>query len=145
VNRARPFIFSTALPPGVVAGALAALELLIERPKRVERLAANAEALREALAEEGVEVGASRTQIVPVVLGEPERAMSVCERALANGVFAQAIRPPTVPEGTSRLRMTAIATHRVEDLRRAAKIVGAAVSSLEDAGASSEDSMLRAA
>jgi glycine C-acetyltransferase/8-amino-7-oxononanoate synthase len=143
LNKARPFIFSTALPPGVVAGALAALELLVERPKRVERLAANAEALRAALAEEGVEVGPSRTQIVPVVLGEPERAMSVCESALANGVFAQAIRPPTVPEGTSRLRMTAIATHKVEDLRRAAKIVGAAVRAAPAAEA--EASTLRAA
>ena len=123
LNTARPFIFSTALPPPVVAAASAALELLVERPKRVEKLAANADALREALATEGLDVGDSRTQIVPVIVGGAKRAVALCEAALGRGVFAQAIRPPTVPEGTSRLRLTAIATHKVGDLRRAAKLI----------------------
>ena len=130
LNTARPFIFSTALPPSAVAAATAALDLLAARPKRVERLAANAAALREALADEGLEVGASQTQIVPVIVGDAETAMTLCERALERGVFAQAIRPPTVPEGTSRLRLTAMATHRVAELRKAAKIIGAAAADL---------------
>jgi glycine C-acetyltransferase/8-amino-7-oxononanoate synthase len=126
VNVSRSFIFSTALPPSVAAGATAALELLVERPKRVERLAANADALRDALREEGLPAGPSETQIVPLVIGGADDAMSLCEAALARGVFAQAIRPPTVPHGTSRLRMTAMATHKVGDLRRAAHEIAVA-------------------
>jgi glycine C-acetyltransferase len=127
LNSARPFIFSTAPPPPVVAAAAAALEVLLERPERVERLGANAAALRAALDAEGLDPIGSGTQIVPVVVGDADGAMEVCERLLLAGVFAQAIRPPTVPPGTSRLRLTAMATHRPEDLQRAAKLIGAAV------------------
>jgi len=134
VNTARPFIFSTALPPSVAAGALAALELLVERPKRVEKLAANAKALREGLVAEGLDVGGSGSQIIPVMIGGAHRAMALCEAALDRGVFAQAIRPPTVPEGTSRLRLTAMATHKVGDLRRAASVIGEAARELGLAG-----------
>ena len=126
VNAARTFVFSTALPPPVLAAADAALELLAAGPHRVERLQDNAATLRAALAEEGLPVGESETQIVPVPLGDAERAMELCERALGRGVFAQGIRPPTVPEGSSRLRFTVMATHRRGELRRAAKLVGAA-------------------
>jgi 8-amino-7-oxononanoate synthase len=126
INAARPFVFSTAPPPPVVAAAMAALELLDSHPHRVERLQANAAALRAALAGEGLAVGASETQIVPVVIGDADRAMELCERALERGVFAQGIRPPTVPEGSSRLRFTVMATHREAELLAAAKQVGAA-------------------
>jgi 8-amino-7-oxononanoate synthase len=126
VNSARPFIFSTAPPPPVLAASLAALELLETEPDRVERLRANAIALREALAGEGLATMGDRvTQIVPLQIGEAEPTMALCERLLERGVFAQGIRPPTVPEGSSRLRFTVMATHRVEELRVAAKQVGA--------------------
>ena len=124
LNVARPFIFSTALPPAVVAAASAALELIAERPERVERLAANAGELRAGLREEGFEIAGDGTQIVPLVVGGADDAMALCERALERGVFAQAIRPPTVPRGTSRLRMTAMATHEAADMRRAARVIG---------------------
>jgi glycine C-acetyltransferase/8-amino-7-oxononanoate synthase len=130
VNTARPFIFSTAPPPPVVAAALAALELLESDPNRVERLRLNAAILREALAEEGLAVRGAETQIVPVEVGGASRTMELCERALERGVFAQGIRPPTVPEGSSRLRLTVMATHRRGELRRAAKLVGAAARDL---------------
>jgi glycine C-acetyltransferase/8-amino-7-oxononanoate synthase len=126
VNAARTFIFSTALPPPAVAAALAALHLLEERPRRVEKLAANAATLRGALEREGFDTAGSRTQILPLVIGEAERAMRICETALARGVFAQAIRPPTVPPMTSRLRLAVMATHREEELRAAARTLGAA-------------------
>ena len=126
VNRARPFIFSTAPPPPVVGAARAALGVLEAEPERVERLMANARALREALAAEGLATGDSTTQIVPIEIGEAEPTMELCERALERGVFAQGIRPPTVPEGSSRLRFTVMATHDPEELRRAAHEVGAA-------------------
>jgi glycine C-acetyltransferase/8-amino-7-oxononanoate synthase len=130
INSARPFIFSTAPPPPSVAAARAALELLAESPERVERLQANAAALREGLRSEGLEPIGSETQIVPLVIGEADDTMALCERLLAEGVFAQAIRPPTVPPGTCRLRLTAMATHRADDLRRAAKLIGVAVRDL---------------
>jgi 8-amino-7-oxononanoate synthase len=130
VNSARPFIFSTAPPPPAVAAAQAALELLIEHPGRVDRLRGNAAALREQLCAEGLEPIGSETQIVPLVIGDADDAVALCERLLAEGVFAQAIRPPTVPPGTSRLRVTTMATHRVADLRHAARLIGAAVRDL---------------
>jgi 8-amino-7-oxononanoate synthase len=129
VNAARTFIFSTALPPSAAAGALAALELISERPRLVGKLAANAAALRRGLQREGFDVGTSRTQILPLVIGEAQRAMRICEAAVADGVFAQAIRPPTVPDMTSRLRLAVMATHHEEELRAAARTLGAAARS----------------
>jgi 8-amino-7-oxononanoate synthase len=126
VNAARTFIFSTALPPPAVAGALAALDLLEDRPRRVQKLAANAAALRAELAREGFDMRGSRTQIVPLVVGDATLAVRICERALSGGVFAQAIRPPTVPPMTSRLRLAVMASHREQELRAAARIIGQA-------------------
>ncbi|MGZ5341700.1 MAG: aminotransferase class I/II-fold pyridoxal phosphate-dependent enzyme, partial [Solirubrobacterales bacterium] len=130
LNTARPFIFSTGLPPANAAAAIAALELVAAQPKRVERLAHNAEVLRDSLAEQGLEVGGSESHIIPVVVGEANAAMALCERALDRGVFAQAIRPPTVPEGTCRLRLTTMATHRVAELRKAGRVIGTAAREL---------------
>ncbi len=125
-NTARPLIFSTAPPPPAIAGALAALELLIEQPRMVEKLQANADVLRTELAAEGFEVAGSTTQIVPLIVGDATLAMRVCEAAIERGVFAQAIRPPTVPEGTSRLRLALMASHTKSELREAARVLGRA-------------------
>jgi 8-amino-7-oxononanoate synthase len=130
INSARSFIFSTAPPPPAVAAAAAALDLLEERPRRVERLGANAAALRDGLRAEGLEPVGADTQIVPLVIGDADDAMALCERLINDGLFAQAIRPPTVPPGTCRLRLTAMATHRIGDLRRAARQIGVAVRDL---------------
>jgi glycine C-acetyltransferase/8-amino-7-oxononanoate synthase len=126
VNTARSLIFSTALPPPAVAGALAALELLEEQPRRVEKLQANGRTLRDELAREGFETPESTTPIVPLVVGASESAVALCEAAIERGVFAQAIRPPTVPEGTSRLRLAVMASHRRSELREAAQALGRA-------------------
>jgi glycine C-acetyltransferase/8-amino-7-oxononanoate synthase len=126
VNSSRPFIFSTAPPPPAVAGALAALELLVEQPQRAEKLQANADVLREELARERFEVSGSTTQIVPLVVGDAHQAMRICELAIERGVFAQAIRPPTVPDGTSRLRLAVMASHSKAELRDAAQVLGRA-------------------
>jgi 8-amino-7-oxononanoate synthase len=128
LNTARPFVFSTAPPPPSVAAAGAALELV--SPQRVERLRANADTFRTALTAEGLDAGSSQTQIVPLEVGAAEPAMALCERLLEHGIFAQGIRPPTVPEGSSRLRFTVMATHRAGELERAAKLVGAAAREL---------------
>ena len=130
LNAARTFVFSTAPAPPATAASLAALELLESHPHRVERLAENAATLRRALAAEGLEVGGSQSQIVPVTVGDASRTMELCERVLERGVFAQGIRPPTVPPGSSRLRFTVLATHRAGELERAAKLVGGAAREL---------------
>jgi len=124
INTARSLIFSTAPGPPAVAGALAALELLQERPHRVARLRANARVLRSALAREGFPVAESEMHIVPLLVGEERAAMRLCQQAIELGVFAQAIRPPTVAAGTSRLRLTAMASHTPSELRMAAEILG---------------------
>ncbi len=131
VNTARSFIFSTALPPPTVAAAEAALALLEAEPGRVERLRHNGAVLRAALAAEGLAASGAPTQIVPVAVGDATRTMELSERLLERGVFAQGIRPPTVPEGSSRLRFTVMATHREAELRRAAGLAGAAARELE--------------
>jgi 8-amino-7-oxononanoate synthase len=123
LNTARSFIFSTAPPPPAVAGALAALELLEQRPHRVERLAANARALRRSLAAEGFQVPEGDMHIVPLIVGEERDTMRLCQAAIEQGVFAQAIRPPTVPAGTSRLRLAAMASHTASDMRLAAGVL----------------------
>ena len=137
VNSARPFIFSTAPPPPVVGAAQAALELLASSPQLVERLRANATLLREALATEGLAVGGSDSQIVPLRVGDAAPTMELSERLLERGIFAQGIRPPTVPEGSSRLRFTVMATHDSRELREAAKTVGGAARELGIGGGAS--------
>jgi 8-amino-7-oxononanoate synthase len=126
VNAARPFIFSTAPAPPSVGAASAALELLASEPGRVEQLRRNADAMRSELRAAGLDPGPSRTQILPIIVGDAVAAAELCERALERGAFAQAIRPPTVPEGTSRLRLTVMATHTPRELRRAARSISAA-------------------
>jgi glycine C-acetyltransferase/8-amino-7-oxononanoate synthase len=130
LNTARPFIFSTAPPPPTVAAAEEALALLEAGPEMVHRLSVNAAVLREALIAEGLPVGRSQSQIVPVQIGDSEQTMRLSETLLEHGIYAQGIRPPTVPDGTSRLRFTAMSTHDPTALQRAARVLGAASRSL---------------
>jgi 8-amino-7-oxononanoate synthase len=123
INTARTLIFSTALPPPAVAAAMAALELLREQPRRVEKLQRNGMVLREALAEEGIAVLDGETPIVPLIVGDAHTALEASDHALERGVFAQAIRPPTVPEGSSRLRLAVMASHTKSELREAARVL----------------------
>lgn len=123
VNVARSFIFSCALAPPQVEAARAALRLVRLEPWRRERLQENAARLRARLAEHGIATAPSTTHIVPVVLGGNERTMNACEALLARGFFAHGIRHPSVPEGTARLRITPMATHRPEEVQALADAV----------------------
>jgi glycine C-acetyltransferase/8-amino-7-oxononanoate synthase len=136
VNRARTLIFSTALPPPSVVAAGAALRIVRDEPAIVERLRLNARQLRTELAGAGFDVPAGETPIIPLIIGDPRDASALCEAGLRGGVFAQAIRPPTVPEGTSRLRVVAMATHSADDLHEAAATLAAARASIAHAGVS---------
>ena len=144
VNTARSLVFSTALPPPSVAAARAALAVLRAEPERVARLHANARVLRDALGHEGVTAAGAGTPIVPVVVGPADAAVRACERALEGRVFAQAIRPPTVPNGTSRLRLAVMATHTEPELREAARVVASAVTAQRGGAPGARDGELRA-
>lgn len=119
VNRARSFIYTTALPPPAVAAALAALSIVENEPQRRDQLAANATYLAAHLRQLGLHVGEPSCHIMPVLLGDAERTMAASEGLLEEGVFVQGIRPPTVPPGTARLRVTVTATHTQADLEHA--------------------------
>jgi len=122
INRCRSFIFTTSLPPAVMAMALAAVTLVEREPQRRLALWHNARALKEGLHRLGFSPGESQSQILPLVIGDAEKCMAFSERLLQKGLFAQGIRPPTVPPGTSRLRITLMATHTHEHLHKALKI-----------------------
>ncbi|HUA49158.1 MAG TPA: 8-amino-7-oxononanoate synthase [Solirubrobacteraceae bacterium] len=126
LNAARTLIFSTAPAPPALAGALAALDLLQERPRLVSKLQVGAAALRAGLTTEGFDLRGARTHIVPLVVGEPELAVRLCEAALGRGVFAEAVGPPAVAPADSGLRLAVMASHREEELRAAARVLGRA-------------------
>jgi glycine C-acetyltransferase/8-amino-7-oxononanoate synthase len=123
---ARTLLYSTAPSPPAVAGALAALDLVEEQPRRLDKLQANAGVLRDALAREGFDVAGSSTHIIPVIVGDAETAARMCELALQDGVFVQAISAPAVPAGTARLRLAVMASHTKTELRDAAAVLGRA-------------------
>ena len=118
VNRARSFIYTTAIPPAMAAAVLAALDIVEHEPERRQQLWDNTRELADGLRSLGYTLGATRSQILPVIIGEAGETMAVAEAILQRGVFAHGIRPPTVPEGTSRIRVTPMATHTSEHLSR---------------------------
>ena len=119
INTARGFIFTTGLPPATLAAANAALDVIRSSPELRQRLFSHAKYLKAALANLGYTLLPSETQILPVVLGNPQRATSIANALLAEGVFAPAIRPPAVPPDTSRLRLTVMATHTEAEIQQA--------------------------
>lgn len=118
VNRARSFIYTTGMPPAAAASALAALDLVEREPERRQRLWDNTRFLSDGLRGLGYRIGDSRSQILPVIIGDARQTMALAEATLRRGVFAHGIRPPTVPEGTSRIRVTPMATHTRAQLER---------------------------
>jgi len=135
VNKARSFIFSTSLPPAVLAAASAAFDIVASREGADlrQRLAENTAYLRNSLCAAGFDTLGSETQIIPIYVGDTQKTMDFSRALLDEGVFVQGIRPPTVPVGSSRLRCTLMATHARSDLQwavnavcRAREVVGLA-------------------
>jgi 8-amino-7-oxononanoate synthase len=123
VNCCGGFVFSTAPPPAMLGAIDAALDLVPAMDAERQRLAAHGAHLRQKLADAGIGTGASSTQIVPVIVGDADKALALSDRLAAQGMLAAAIRPPTVPPGTSRLRIALKATHGSDDVDRLADVV----------------------
>ncbi|MEO6058392.1 MAG: glycine C-acetyltransferase [Candidatus Limnocylindria bacterium] len=115
-HRARPFLFSTSHPPAVVAACLAAIDVLETEPELIERLWQNTRYFKAGLAALGFDIGASETPITPVIAGSGALAMSLSDRLFEEGVFAQGIGFPTVPDDRSRVRTIVTAEHSREEL-----------------------------
>src|SRR5512134_930159 len=122
INKCRPFIFNTGLPPAIAGATIAALDLLSGDPGILESLWRNEETFRAEMAARGRAVS-SRTAIVPVLVGGDEETMAVSHALFEGGVFVHGIRPPTVPEGTGRLRLTLMATHTSGMIKTAAELI----------------------
>ncbi|WP_416137284.1 8-amino-7-oxononanoate synthase [Halomonas sp. HK25] len=116
IQFARPYVYTTAQPPGVAAATLAALGILAAEPERRTRLASLIARFRAEAARLGLPLAASHTPIQPLVLGDSHRVMAWAERLAARGLSVGAIREPTVPRGQARLRLTLSAAHADDDL-----------------------------
>jgi 8-amino-7-oxononanoate synthase len=125
IQRARTYIYTTALPPVVAAASRAGLRLAQEEGWRRERLNSLTLRFRAAAAAMGVPLTASTTPIQPVIVGEAAWTLALSEALMNAGFWVAAIRPPTVPAGTSRLRITLSAMHRDEHVDELAETLGA--------------------
>ncbi len=118
-NRARSFIYSTAMPPPVLGAIAAALDIVANEPERRKYLLLEAEKFRQTLTQAGFDILGSETQIVPALVGENTRTLELAARLRERGLMAVALRPPTVPPGRSRVRFSLSAAHSTEDLAAA--------------------------
>lgn len=130
-NTSRPYIYTTAPPPAICVGAIEAIKLVQDEPHRRRHVLALAERLRDRLGRMGLSTGKSSSQIVPVIVGDPARAVGLSRRLLADGFLVPAIRPPTVPRGTSRLRVSLCAGHSESDVEAFVEALGAAMGEIE--------------
>jgi 8-amino-7-oxononanoate synthase len=130
MNTARSFIYTTAPPPDTCAASVAALEILQAEPVRQERLWRNRDQLTSGLRRLGFRMTESASPILPVIVGDAEKALSLSRRLFELGVYAPAIRPPTVPTGTSRIRLTVTSEHTDQQLQTVLEAFCAAAQAL---------------
>jgi 8-amino-7-oxononanoate synthase len=123
VNKARTFIYSTALPPAVVGANLAALYLVKTEPFLRQELQSRVEFFKKQLRRNGLKDDPGPSQIIPVMIGDSAKALVVAEDLLKHHFYVKAVRPPTVPEGSARLRFSITRYHQEEDLKKCAAIL----------------------
>ncbi|MBI5192496.1 MAG: 8-amino-7-oxononanoate synthase [Nitrospirae bacterium] len=116
INKARPFIYTTALPPSVLAASIAAINLIQKDNSMLNNLWKNTMLFREKIKRLGFNTMNSETPIIPILIGSAEYTIKFSERLFQEGIFASAIRPPTVPDGSCRIRTTITAGHSIEDI-----------------------------
>jgi len=118
INKSRSFIYTTAMPPLLAQAARAALKIILEGSQLRRHLQENADYLRVNIQSMGFDTMNSSTAIIPILVKDPQVALAMSKQLLRQRIFVQAIRPPTVPVGTARLRLTVMATHTKEDLEQ---------------------------
>lgn len=118
IQKARSYIYTTALPPAVAKATLASLRLVDDEAWRRDRLRDNIRLWQELTAQASIDASASSTAIQPVIIGAEERTLQISDALRQHGVLVTAIRPPTVPKGTARLRITLSAAHTAEHITR---------------------------
>lgn len=123
INASRPFIYTTSLPPASLASSLKAIEIVEKEPQRRELLWQNINFVREALVDMGFDCGDSGSAIIPIMLGDNKLTMQFSKKLFERGLFIQGVRPPTVPEGKARLRLTVTASHTRDDLERLIEVM----------------------
>jgi glycine C-acetyltransferase len=116
LNRARPYIYTTALPAALAAASVAALDVIEQEPEIRERLWINRNYFECEVRSLGYDTLRSETPIIPLLVGDTRLAQKMSEQLLSNGIYAPAIRPPTVPEGMARIRTSVMSTHTRDDL-----------------------------
>ncbi|OIK16157.1 8-amino-7-oxononanoate synthase [Bacillus sp. MUM 116] len=116
LNHARTFIFQTAMPPAICAASYAAIEVIEESNEKRKKLFSNVKEIKTSLVEMGFVVIGDLTPIIPVIIGDATEAVVFAEKLQENGIFAPAIRPPTVPAGESRIRLTVTSDHSSKDI-----------------------------
>jgi 8-amino-7-oxononanoate synthase len=117
INKARPFIYTTALPPAVLAAALAGFDLIDHHPEIRKQLWHLTNHLRTQINRIGFKTCGSETPIIPILIGQTEAALTFSQKLLEEGIYVPAIRPPTVSDGASRLRISLMATHTEEQIQ----------------------------
>lgn len=127
VNSARTFIYSTALPPAVIGATLAALYLVKTEPQLRRELHEKVAYFKKQLRKNGLQDDLGPTQIIPVMIGDSARALAIAEKLREKHIYVKAVRPPTVPEGTARLRFSITRYHRKEDLKDCARNLASAL------------------
>ena len=118
IQKARPYIYTTATPPAIAEATRASLKLIQTQPELREQLNSNINYFRDCAAQLDITLGESQTAIQPIIVGDEERAVSMSEQLLSKGLLVTAIRPPTVPKGTARLRVTLSASHTKQQINQ---------------------------
>jgi len=118
IQQARTYVYTTAIPPAIAAASLASLKIIQTQPERREHLDDLINQFKKGVASLGLQLMPSQTPIQPIVVGDESRALEWSEDLRSQGLLVKAIRPPTVPNGTSRLRITFSAAHTQQDVQR---------------------------
>lgn len=127
INKARTFIYSTALPPAVVGATLAALYLIKSEPQLRMDLHAKVAFFKKQLRKNRLRDDFGPSQIIPILVGDSTKALAIAAELQKNQIYVKAVRPPTVPEGSARLRFSVTRHHQEEDLQRSAKLLAASL------------------
>lgn len=123
INKARSFIYTTALPPAIIGAIIAALELLQSQPLMGKKLLERAQFMRNQLSNAGLNTGNSESQIIPIIIGETSKTLGLAQRLRQHGILAVPIRYPTVPKNTARIRLSVTLDHTMEILQQASSTI----------------------